>query len=107
MDAALDWVATRPELAGPLLLHGDSAGGNLALVAALRHPERVTALALVYPFLDPTAGFGSYQPTPTGSPPTRRPGTGTSTPALPPTATTRTSLRCCPAASVTFRRRWW
>jgi acetyl esterase len=43
-----------------LLLHGDSAGGNLALVAALRHPERVTALALVYPFLDPTAGFGSY-----------------------------------------------
>ena len=29
-------------------------------MAALRHPERVTALALVYPFLDPTAGFGSY-----------------------------------------------
>jgi acetyl esterase len=60
VDAALDWVGTRPELAGPLLLHGDSAGGNLALVAALRRPERVTALALLYPFLDPTAGFGSY-----------------------------------------------
>ena len=60
VDAALDWVATRRELAGPLLLHGDSAGANLALVAALRHPERVTALALVYPFLDPAAGFGSY-----------------------------------------------
>ena len=34
VDAALDWVSTRPELAGPLLLHGDSAGGTLALVAA-------------------------------------------------------------------------
>jgi len=61
VDAALDWVASRTDLAGPLLLHGDSAGGNLALVAALRHPERVTALALVYPFLDPDAGFDSYR----------------------------------------------
>jgi acetyl esterase len=61
VDTALDWLATQPELAGPLLLHGDSAGGNLALVAALRRPERVTALALVYPFLDPTASFDSYR----------------------------------------------
>jgi acetyl esterase len=61
VDAAVDWVAGRPDLAGPLLLHGDSAGGNLALVAALRHPERITALALVYPFLDPDAGFDSYR----------------------------------------------
>lgn len=45
----------------PLAMHGDSAGGNLALVAALRHPGRFAALVLVYPFLDPTAGFDSYR----------------------------------------------
>jgi acetyl esterase len=61
VHTAIDWVATRPDLAGPLLLHGDSAGGNLALVAALRRPDRLTALALVYPFLDPTAAFDSYR----------------------------------------------
>ena len=61
VDRALAWAATRPDLAGPLLLHGDSAGANLALVATLRQPERVTALVLVYPFLDPTAGFDSYR----------------------------------------------
>jgi len=61
VDTALAWLGAQPELAGPLLLHGDSAGGNLALVAALRRPERVTALALVYPFLDPTASFDSYR----------------------------------------------
>ncbi len=61
VDAALDWVEGRPELAGPLLLHGDSAGANLALVAALRRPERPVALALVYPFLDPRAEFESYR----------------------------------------------
>lgn len=48
-------------LAGPRFVHGDSAGGNLALVAALRHPGVFAAVALVYPFLDPTAGFGSYR----------------------------------------------
>jgi len=60
VDTALDWLGAQPDLAGPLLLHGDSAGGNLALVAALRRPQRVTALVLVYPFLDPTASFDSY-----------------------------------------------
>lgn len=44
----------------PVLVHGDSAGGNLALVAALRHPGRFAALALIYPFLDPTASAPSY-----------------------------------------------
>ena len=48
-------------LGGPLLAHGDSAGGNLALVTALRHPGRFRAVALTYPFLDPTAGFESYR----------------------------------------------
>ena len=47
-------------LDGPAYLHGDSPGGNLALVAALRHSGRFRALALVYPFLDPAAGFESY-----------------------------------------------
>ena len=45
---------------GPTYLHGDSAGGNLALVAALRHPGRVRALVLIYPFLDPSLSFASY-----------------------------------------------
>ena len=48
-------------LGGPTYVHGDSAGGNLALVAALRHPGRFRAVALVYPFLDPSAGFESYR----------------------------------------------
>jgi acetyl esterase len=45
---------------GPTYVHGDSAGGNLALVAALRHPGRFRAAVLVYPFLDPRAAFDSY-----------------------------------------------
>lgn len=44
----------------PLFTHGDSAGGNLALVAALRHPGRFRAVALIYPFLDPTMAGASY-----------------------------------------------
>ncbi len=48
-------------LAGPAYVHGDSAGGNLAVVAALRHPGFFAAVALVYPFLDPTAGFESFR----------------------------------------------
>ena len=59
VSAASDWAGRA--LAGPLLAHGDSAGGNLALVTALRHPGRFRAVALIYPFLDPTAGFDSYR----------------------------------------------
>jgi acetyl esterase len=64
--AAVDDVSTASgwaerTLGGGLLAHGDSAGGNLALVAALRHPGRFRALALIYPFLDPSAGFDSYR----------------------------------------------
>ena len=58
VDTVLAWLA-RSE-AGPTYAHGDSAGGNLALVAALRHPGRFAAVALTYPFLDPTAAFDSY-----------------------------------------------
>jgi acetyl esterase/lipase len=59
VDAAAAWA--QQELGGPLLAHGDSAGGNLALVAALRRPGRFRALVLIYPFLDPSAGFDSYR----------------------------------------------
>jgi acetyl esterase/lipase len=59
VSAAGGWA--QRTLGGPLLVHGDSAGGNLAVVDALRHPGRYAAVALVYPFLDPTAGFESYR----------------------------------------------
>ncbi len=56
----LDRAGAALGLAGPAYVHGDSAGGNLALVAALRHPGRFRAVVLHYPFLDPRAGFESY-----------------------------------------------
>jgi acetyl esterase len=66
VDAVLHWCADRSgrgdaRFAGPTYLHGDSAGGNLALVAALRNPGRLRALALTYPFLDPSASGESYR----------------------------------------------
>jgi acetyl esterase len=63
VDTVLAWLDRAGDthgLRGPTFAHGDSAGGNLALVAALRHPGRFAAVALVYPFLDPTADFDSY-----------------------------------------------
>jgi len=62
--AVLTWLDARGPsvgLRGRTFLQGDSAGGNLALVTALRNPGRFSALVLIYPFLDPTAGFDSYQ----------------------------------------------
>jgi acetyl esterase len=56
----LDREAAGLGLTGATYVHGDSAGGNLALVAALRHPGRFRAVVLHYPFLDPQAGFASY-----------------------------------------------
>ena len=58
-DAATRWA--RENLTGPLYVHGDSAGGNLALVAALRNPGSYAGVVLLYPFLDPTSRFPSYQ----------------------------------------------
>lgn len=63
VSTVLGWLDAHagPEgLAGPTYAHGDSAGANLALVAALRHPGRLTALALTYPFLDPRGEAESY-----------------------------------------------
>ena len=64
VDTVLRWLAVRADeegLAGPTYVHGDSAGANLALVAALRNPGRFAALALTHPFLDPEATGASYQ----------------------------------------------
>jgi acetyl esterase len=64
VDTVLGWLAREGAGLGldvPTYVHGDSAGGNLALVAALRNPGRFAAVALLYPFLDPTAGFESYR----------------------------------------------
>jgi len=61
VDKALAWIDRQDDLAGPTYVHGDSAGGNLALVAALRHPGTFRAVVLIYPFLDPRAGFDSYR----------------------------------------------
>jgi acetyl esterase len=59
VSTAVAWARRSHD--GPLFVHGDSAGGNLALVAALRHPGTFAAVVLIYPFLDPTAGFDSYR----------------------------------------------
>jgi acetyl esterase len=64
VDTALRWLAREAPGLGldlPTFVHGDSAGGNLALVAALRNPGRFAGVALIYPFLDPTARFDSYR----------------------------------------------
>jgi len=66
VDTVVDWLVDGaggreigPAAGEPAYAHGDSAGGNLALVAALRRPGLFRAVALIYPFLDPEAGFPS------------------------------------------------
>jgi len=69
VDTVLGWLereGDRTALGGPTYVHGDSAGGNLALVAALRNPGRFRAVALTYPFLDPQAAGESYAMTGVG-----------------------------------------
>ncbi|WP_110206107.1 alpha/beta hydrolase [Nocardioides daejeonensis] len=67
VDAVVDWLRAGGLVGcglaeeARLLVHGDSAGGNLALVAALRHPGAFAAVLLIYPFLDPEQGFDSYR----------------------------------------------
>ncbi len=64
VDAVVAWLDEHGAdhgLGGPQYAHGDSAGANLALGAALRHPGRFRALALIYPFLDPTAATESHR----------------------------------------------
>ncbi len=67
--AALVWIAAHaPEFGGDptrLAVAGDSAGGNLAAVAAIQsrdnHGPAVTFQLLLYPFLDPTRSSDSYR----------------------------------------------
>jgi acetyl esterase len=59
LDTVVGWLR-REGPPGPYAAHGDSAGANLALVAALRNPGFFRVLALVYPFLDPRGSFGSW-----------------------------------------------
>ena len=59
LDTVVGWLR-REGPPGPYAVHGDSAGANLALVAALRNPGVFRAVALIYPFLDPRAGFASW-----------------------------------------------
>ena len=64
VDRVLGWLARESSGLGldlPTHVHGDSAGGNLALVAALRNPGRFASVVLLYPFLDPEARFESYR----------------------------------------------
>lgn len=61
VDTVIGWLHRQGDLAGPWWVHGDSAGGNLALVACLRNPGTFAGQVLIYPFLDPSAGFDSYR----------------------------------------------
>ncbi|WP_165356802.1 alpha/beta hydrolase [Nocardioides zhouii] len=60
LDTVVGWLR-REGPPGPYAAHGDSAGANLALVAALRNPGFFAVIALVYPFLDPRGTFPSWQ----------------------------------------------
>jgi acetyl esterase len=65
VDTALCWLLASGTEHGldtsRLVALGDSAGGNLALVAALRNPGVFAATVLVYPFVDPRQRFESYR----------------------------------------------
>lgn len=64
VDTAVAWLTVHAADVGldvtRLVALGDSAGGNLALVAALRNPNVFAASVLVYPFIDPDMRFPSY-----------------------------------------------
>lgn len=58
VDKVVPWLFENAPALGidvsRLVVLGDSAGGNLALVAALRNPNVFAAAVLVYPFIDPS-----------------------------------------------------
>jgi acetyl esterase len=60
LDTVVAWLR-REGPPGPYAAHGDSAGANLALVAALRNPGFFAVVALIYPFLDPRGAFPSWE----------------------------------------------
>lgn len=65
VDTAVAWFLVHGPAMGVdisrLVALGDSAGGNLALVAALHHPNVFAATVLVYPFVDPHGRFESFR----------------------------------------------
>lgn len=65
VDTAAAWLVGNGPAMGidisRLVALGDSAGGNLALVTALRNPNLFAATVLVYPFVDPKLRFESYR----------------------------------------------
>lgn len=67
VDTALRWLTAHADAlgfdAGRPVAVGDSAGGNLALVAALRNPGVLAACVLVYPFVDAAMTGASYAAT--------------------------------------------
>ena len=88
--------------------HGDSAGANLALVAALRHPGRFARRRAGLPLPRPDGRLRvATAPPPTASTPARPPGTGQQYAAAPPTSSTPTWPRCARTGSARCRRRWW
>jgi len=64
VDTVLAWLLAHGPGLGldtrRLVALGDSAGGNLALVAALRNPNAFVACVLVYPFVDAATSCPSY-----------------------------------------------
>ena len=64
VDTVLAWLLVHASGLGldlgRIVALGDSAGGNLALVAALRNPNVLAACVLVYPFVDAEMGSPSY-----------------------------------------------
>ena len=59
-EAALRWAAEEPYGPLPVVVGGDSAGGNLATVAARRAPGLAVLQVLAYPPVDATMGHPSY-----------------------------------------------
>lgn len=64
VDTALAWLVRHAPGLGldpaRVVAVGDSAGANLAMVAALRNPGAFAACVLVYPFVDPATASASY-----------------------------------------------
>jgi len=67
VDTALGWLLVQADGLGldmsRVVAVGDSAGGNLALVAALRNPQALAATVLVYPFVDADLSGSTYDAT--------------------------------------------
>jgi acetyl esterase len=59
-DAEAGFVWARDTYGGPLVVAGDSAGGNLAAVVARRHRDEIALQALVYPVTDAHLDSDTY-----------------------------------------------